>query len=80
MPERTYVDSVMHSTTCDLSINDYLWSGFREKLTSGIKTVIYTTYKHKKISAIGSLTIPLAVRHPCMSPISITNVGITKLL
>ena len=30
-----YVDSVAHSTDCDLSIDD-LWSSFREELTSGI--------------------------------------------
>ena len=29
-------NSVVYSTTCDLSIND-LWSSFREELTSGIK-------------------------------------------
>ena len=29
-------NSVVQSTTCDLSIND-LWSSFREELTSGIK-------------------------------------------
>ena len=34
-----YVDSVVHSTDCDLSIND-LWSSFREELTSGIKRFI----------------------------------------
>ena len=34
-----YVDSVMHSTVCDLSIDD-LWSSFREELTSGIKRFI----------------------------------------
>ena len=34
-----YVDSVEHSTHCDLSIDD-LWSSFREELTSGIKRFI----------------------------------------
>ena len=34
------IDSVMYSTACDLSINDYLWSSFREKLTSSIKRFI----------------------------------------
>ena len=40
--------------------------------------VIYTTYKHK-ICAMGSSTIPQTLRHLSLSPISITNVGITKL-
>ena len=31
-----YLDSIMHSSDCNLSIND-LWSSFQEKLTSGIK-------------------------------------------
>ena len=35
----TYVDSVVHSTDCDLSIDD-LGSSFREELTSGIQRFI----------------------------------------
>ena len=35
----TYVDSVVHSTDCDLSIDD-LESSFREELTSGIQRLI----------------------------------------
>ena len=31
-----YLDSIVHSPDCDLSIND-LWSSFQEELTSGIK-------------------------------------------
>ena len=31
-----YLDSIVHSPDCDLSIND-LWSSFREELTSGIR-------------------------------------------
>ena len=34
-----YVASVVHSTDCDLSIDD-LWFSFREELTSGIKRFI----------------------------------------
>ena len=42
---------------------------------------IYTAYMHKNICVIGSLTIPLTIRHLCMPPISIiTNAVITKLL
>ena len=62
----------MHSTACDLSINGYLWSSFREKLTSGIKQVIPHTSTRK--------SIPLTVRHLCMPPISITVSGIAKLI
>ena len=32
----SYLDSIVYSSDCDLSIND-LWSSFREELTSGIK-------------------------------------------
>ena len=35
----TYVDFVVHSTDCDLSIDD-LGSSFREELTSGIQRLI----------------------------------------
>ena len=34
-----YVDSVVYSTDCDLSMND-LWCSFQEELTSGIKQFI----------------------------------------
>ena len=34
-----YVDSVVHSNDCDLSIYD-LWLSFREELTSGVKRFI----------------------------------------
>ena len=56
----------MYSTDCDLSIND-LWSTFQEELTSGIKRFIphRLNYKLKKISVIGTLTIPLTVSHLC---------------
>ena len=38
-------NSVVYSTTCDLSIND-LWSSFREELTSGIKWFILHVYMY----------------------------------
>ena len=34
-----YLESVVHSTDCDLSIDD-LWASFREELTPGIKRFI----------------------------------------
>ena len=34
-----YVNSVVHSTDCDLSVDD-LWSSFGEELTAGIKRFI----------------------------------------
>ena len=48
----TYVDSVVHSTDCELSIDD-LGSSFREKLTSGIQRLIpHRFYELKKWPAI----------------------------
>ena len=47
---KTCTVSVVHSTACDLSINDYLLStSFREKLTSGIKRFIPHTSTRKSV-------------------------------
>ena len=42
-----YLDSVMHFTDCDLSLND-LWASFHEELTSGIKQFIPHTLMRSK--------------------------------
>ena len=42
-------DYVVHCTACDLSINDYLLSSFRDKLTSGMKRFIPHTSTRKSV-------------------------------
>ena len=44
-----YVVSVMHSTDCDLSIND-LRSSFQEELTSGIKRFIPHRFQRQEMA------------------------------
>ena len=47
----------VHSTTCDLSKNDYLWSSFWEKLTSSIKRFIpHTSTRKSNLQLLVSLS------------------------